>query len=835
MKTINKLLTFTFLMFCTVAFAQKKPILYGIMIDETQKPIEGVSIYYDGPQGHVQTITDKTGFYRLEIPIDVPVTVYFSHISFALSQIDGVQMGVNDSYEFNSVLLTGARELPDVFISSKKGEKRVEGITQISPTAIRLIPGANAGVENIVKLLGGASGNNELSTGYNVRGGNYDENLVYVNDIEIYRPFLIRSGQQEGLSFTNSNMIENVDFSAGGFQARFGDKLSSVLDITYRKPVDYAATIEASFLGGSLTLEGISKDKKWTGIIGARYRDNSLLVNSQETETNFKPTFADVQSYITFTPNEKWEFTFLGNISQNKYHYQPLTRQTNFGTIDAPLALQIFYDGQEKDEYKTYFGAFTSRFQVSENFALKFIGSLYHTQEQEYFDILAQYALGEVDSNLGSETFGDIQFARGVGSQLNHARNNLDGLIANAEVKGYHDIGTEKKDKVEWGFKYTREDIRDRLLEYEVIDSAGFSLNPPIIDLPVNDQPYTPYTGPLVPYQSVRALNFVTIDRFSGYAQWSRRTKWGSNEIFLNAGVRANQWQVSGDDINGSKSQIVVSPRAQFSIKPKWDMNMLFRLSGGLYYQPPFYRELRDSVGAVRPDVKAQRSIHVVAANDYTFKLWERPFNLVTEAYYKEMDDVNTYTLENVRIRYRANNDAVAYAYGLDMRLNGEFVPGTESWVTIGYMKTEENINGRGYIARPTDQRVKVAILFQDYVPNIPSLKMYLNLVYNSGLPGGSPSYADSYIYQSRLNDYRRADAGFSYVFVDGAKPETKPSAKWLQPFKELALGLEIFNLFDNQNSITNTWVRDVYTKSQYGIPNYLTSRVFSLKLTAKI
>jgi hypothetical protein len=304
----------------------------------------------------------------------------------------------------------------------------------------------------------------------------------------------------------------------------------------------------------------------------------------------------------------------------------------------------------------------------------------------------------------------------------------------------------------------------------------------------------------------------------------------------MNAGVRAQQWQVSGDGLDG-KSQIVVSPRAQLALKPKWEMNMLFRLSGGLYQQPPFYRELRDSLGMVRPNVKAQRSVHIVAGNDYSFKLWERPFKLVTEAYYKDMSNVNTYTLENVRIRYRANNDAVAYAYGLDVRMNGEFVPGTESWVSLGYMKTEENINDRGYIARPTDQRLKVGILFQDYVPNIPSLKMYLNLVYNTGLPGGSPSYADSYAYQTRLNDYRRADAGFSYVFVDGSsfKPGAKPLANWLAPFKELALGLEIFNLFDNQNSITNTWVRDVYTKSQYGIPNYLTSRVFSVKLTAKI
>ena len=828
MKKINKLITLILLLAGTVAIAQQNPIIYGILLDEGRHPIEGVHIYYELDGKKTGVVSDNTGFYKLDLPANIPVTVWFSHISFKLSAIDGVEMGLGEQFEFNSFMLTGAQQMGEVVIEAETNTRRIEGITAIPADVIRTIPGANAGVENIVKLLGGNS-NNELSTQYSVRGGNYDENLVYVEDIEIYRPFLVRSGQQEGLSFTNSAMVKDVDFSSGGFQAKYGDKLSSVLDITYRRPKDYAAALEASFLGGSLTLEGISKDKKWSAIAGARYRDNSLLVNSQETETNFRPTFADVQTMVNFTPSAKWELSFLGNISQNKYHYQPLSRQTNFGTIDQPIALQIFYEGQEKDEYETYFGAFKSTYKASENFTLKVIGSVYHTQEQEHFDILAQYALGEVDTNIGSETFGDIKFARAVGGQLNHARNNLDALIVNAEVKGLHKI---KKNNVEWGVKYTREDIRDRLVEWEVIDSAGFSLRPPVIDLPVNDQPYNPYTGPLVPYQSIRATNFAQINRVSGYVMWSRRAKLGSSDVWLNAGVRAHQWQVTGDNIDGN-SQVTFSPRAQFSIKPDWEADMLFRLSGGFYHQPPFYRELRDQQGEVQPNVKAQQSIHVVLSNDYSFKLWERPFKLVSEAYYKKLDDVNTYTLENVRIRYRANNDAVAYAYGADVRLHGEFVPGTESWLTFGYLKTEENIQGRGYIARPTDQRLKFGILFQDYVPSIPNLRVYLNMVYNTGLPGGSPSYADSYQYQSRLNDYRRVDAGFAYVFTDGTKEY--PDGHWLAMFTDLSLGLEIFNLFNNQNAITNTWVRDVYTKSQYGIPNYLTTRVFSLKLNVAI
>jgi hypothetical protein len=833
LKTINKLLLLTVLLFGISAFAQqKKPFIYGIMIDEDNKPIEGVSIFYDYNGKRAGVVTNAKGIYALELPANQPVDVFFAHQSFKLSVIEGVQLNYGQSFEFNSIMYGNITELQPVQIRNPDKREAV-GLIAVSPQVVQRIPNAVNDISAVLRSFGSTNGNNELSTGYNVRGGNYDENLVYVNNIEVYRPFLIRSGQQEGLSFTNTAMVKNISFSAGGFESRFGDKLSSVLDITYRKPDSLGAALEASFLGGSLTVEGVSKDKKWTGILGARYRDNSLLVNSQETETNYKPTFTDIQSYFTYRPNDKWEFGFLGNISQNIYHYQPLSRQTNFGTVDDPQALVIFYDGQEKDEYRTYFGALTADYEVSENFKLKVIGSLYHTQEQEYYDILAQYALGEVDSNLGSETAGQVQNTRGVGSQLNHARNNLDALIANAEVKGYHTLG---KNNLQWGAKYTREDFRDRLSEWEVIDSAGFSINPPFIDMP-NDQPYTPYTGPLVPYQNVRALNFVTINRLSGYLQWDRQDILSSGDtLYYNAGVRAHQWQVMQETGPDGKSQVVISPRAQFAIRPGWEnTHMLFRLSGGFYYQPPFYRELRDSLGVVQPNVKAQRSIHLVLGNEYNFKMWGgRKFRLVTEAYYKDMDDVNTYTLENVRIRYRANNDATAYAYGADVRLNGEFVPGTDSWVSFGYMKTEENYQDKGNIARPTDQRLKFGLLFQDYMPAIENLKMYLNLVYNTGLPGGSPSYADSYQYQTRLKDYRRADAGFSYVFA-GPGIKKQPDAKWLKPFKELSLGLEIFNLFNNLNAITNTWVRDVYTKSQIGIPNYLTTRVFSLKLMARI
>ncbi len=821
MKTKNKLLSLFFLLCTCVAMAQSK--VTGIVLDENKNPVEGVNISYQSKS----SITDSNGFYVIEVPSNKKIVLVYTHV--ALKSITATfQLKPNEVLEYNPVITNKTDQLSEVIITSNK--RRVQSIISIDPEVVRKTPSLSGGVEGIIKTLQGVSSNTEMSSAYSVRGGNYDENLVYVNDVEIYRPFLVRSGQQEGLSFTNTDLIQNIDFSAGGFQAKYGDKMSSVLDITYRKPTKFGASIDASLLGGSISAEGVSKNKKWTALTGVRYRNNSLLVNSQQTQTNYHPSFADVQTNITYKSSEKWSWSFLGNISENNYKYQPLTRQTNFGTLSNPIALQIFYDGQEIDKYQTYFGSVKSVYKASENSTYKIIGSLYHTLEQEHYDIDASYYLGEVDANLGSQTFGSVTYNRAVGSELDHARNDLDALIANAEIKGTH-LSNNKKHQFDWGVKYTRESIRDRIVEWQVIDSTGFSLNPH--NNPHNFQPYEPYVGPLVPYQSVRGLNFVDINRFSGYAQWNTKTNLGENQFWINAGVRAQNWMVSGPEISGAHSQTVFSPRAQFTLKPNWNRDILFRFSTGIYYQPPSYREMRDYNGVVNPDLKAQKSFHFVAGGDYNFKMWNRPFKFVSEAYYKDMTDVNTYTIDNVRIRYRANNDAVAYAYGLDCRLNGEFVPGTESWFSFGYMKTEENQDGRGWIARPTDQRLKFGILFQDYMPNIPNVKLYLNLTYNTGLPGGSPSYADVYQYQSRLRDYRRADVGFSYLFTE--KNNERRQGHWLKKFKDLSLGLEIFNLFNNQNAITNTWVRDSDSKSQYGIPNYMTTRVFNVKLTARL
>ena len=805
------------LLFTSLLTAQNA-IIKGVLKNEFKEPIVGVAV----TSSKYGTVTNSKGEYTLTVAADVEITVIFTHVSYTTFQ-KKVKIPKNRTFRFSPTLTSKVEEMNEVVIENSKRE--AQGIINVDPLKATKIPGAKEGVENILLTLAGVNNNNELSTQYNVRGGNFDENLVYINGIEVYRPFLVRTGQQEGLSFVNENMAQNVNFSAGGFQAKYGDKLSSVLDITYRTPKEFAASISASLLGASTTVEGTLFDNKLSILLGARYRNNSLLINSKDIETNAEPNFTDVQLFLSYLINEKFKIDFLGVYSLNNYNYTPKSRSTKFGTISDPLELIVFYEGQEKDAFKTLFGAINGTYIVNEHLNLGLTTSAYHTVEQEHYDIFATYNLGEVNADFGSDDFGEVAFSEGIGSQLNHGRNDLDALISAVEFKG-----TYKKNshQIDFGIKYKNEDIRDRIKEWEVIDSVGFSVRPPH-HIP-NNQPYEPYTSTIDPYQNVQAQNNVKIDRLVWFAQYSKNAFINNHKVWYNVGLRSHNWNVNGDDIT-TVNQITYSLRGQFAIKPDWEKDMLFRVSGGMYHQPPFYKELRNFEGDVVPSVDAQKSLQVVLGNDYSFNLWSRPFKLVTEFYYKSLSDVNIYTVDNVRIRYIADNNATAYATGLDLRLNGEFVPGTESWVSIGFLKTEENYNNQGYIARPTDQRFKFGMLFQDYMPNIPNVKMYLNLVYNTGVPGGAPSYTNPYDYQNRLNDYKRADIGVSYVFTDA---KNQKNSGWLKNFKELSIGAEIYNLFDVQNSITNTWVRDAYSKQYYAIPNYMTPRVFNVKLHMK-
>ncbi|WP_194850745.1 TonB-dependent receptor [Nonlabens antarcticus] len=810
----------------TLSFAQES-IVQGVILNEQQQPVNNANVSIIGTT--LGSSSNSNGYYQIKVPSNTLIELQFSSISYKSILFKNLILKTNEILEINPVFKVNVEQIAPVTISSTS-TREFTGVTTIDPQLIRRIPGAQPGVENILMSLPGVNNNNELSTQYAVRGGNYDENLVYINEIEVYRPFLIRNGQQEGLSVVNTDLVRSVDFSAGGFQAKYGDKLSSVLDIEYRRPTDLSAGVDASLLGVNAFVEGTAFAKALTATAGLRYRDNSLFINSLETQASAVPRFYDAQTYITYRVSPKFELAFLGNIAVNSYDFMPEDRQTNFGTINEPIAVVIDYEGQEQDQYETYFGAAKASYDVNERLNLRFISSVYLTQEQEHYDILARYGIGNPNTDIGSRDFGQVDFVTGIGSELEHGRNDLDALIATVEHRGTYVFKKEgiSNDQLDWGVKYNLEDIRDRVREYNVVDSAGFNVRPPDGGFR-NDEPYNSFDAPLAPFTSIRANNEVQIQRIQAYAQYSSRGYWGDSEVFWNLGGRVHNWTVSGDAFKNS-TQTVLSPRGQFAIKPDWaSTDMLFRLSTGIYYQPPFYRELRDDNGAVIPDVKAQKSVHFVLGNDWSFTMNDRPFKLTSEVYYKNLTDVNTYTLENVRIRYRANNDAKAYAYGLDLRLNGEFIKGTESWISAGYLKTEENLNDRGFISRPTDQRLKFAMLFQDYVPNMPQLRMYLNLVYNTGLPGGSPSYADPYDYQFRLRDYRRADLGINYVFKDD-----KNESKTFDMFEEFYIGAELYNIFDNQNSITNIWVRDIASNRQIGIPNFLTPRVLNFRLVAR-
>ena len=817
MKNKSYILNIIIFLIPLIVLSQKSYIK-GVVLDINNNPIENVNISSESKAG---ATTNSNGFYSIEIKSLTNVNITFSHVNFKSISFP-INLKTNEVYEFYPVMDINIEQIEEIVLNSNK-RTELKSILSIDPQIIRTIKGAQPGIENLLKTLPGVNISNELSTQYSVRGGNFDENLVYVNGIEIYRPFLVRSGQQEGLSFVNSNLIKNIKFSAGGFQSKYGDKLSSVLDIEYKNPNGNNLAGNINLLGGNITLNNISKNAKVSNILGVRYRDNSMLVNSRETITNYNPKFIDIQNFLTANINEKFSLNFLSYMSVNNYNYKPQSRQTNFGTLDDPTALIVYYQGQEKDKYQTVFGAAKLNFKASVNTELSLITSAFQTSEKEYFDILAQYRLGEVNNNIGDEDLGDVEFSEGIGSQLNHGRNNLNAIIYNIEHKGNY---KKNDNNLEWSLKFTKEDIKDRIVEWEVIDSTGFSIDPPFFES-LGDQPYTANEGPIVPYQNIRKTNNTKTNRIQSYVQWSKNSNIGATEIYSNAGVRLHGWSIDNQKMN-----FVFSPRFQIGIKPDWKKDMIFKLSGGVYHQPPFYRELRDYNGEINYGVKAQKSIHLVASNEYSYSLWNRPFKLTSEIYYKDMTNVNAYTVDNVRIRYLANNNAKAYAYGLDLRLNGEFIKGTESWFSFGYLNTKENIDNQGYIPRPSDQRLKFGILFQDYIPNIPDLKMYLNLVYNTGVPGGAPSYANSYDYQNRLPDYKRVDLGISYVIVNGEKNYKKG---WKKNFSDLSIGLEIFNMFDIQNSITNTWVRDVYSKRQYSIPNYLTPRLLNLTIDMKL
>ncbi len=804
------MLAFLLLLLCHLLDAQKAR-LSGRVMDVRGDGLPGASLQAGGQF----TTADPLGNFAFELDPGAYWLVVRSvgHRSDSMR----IAMGPNEERALNFRLKRNDELLQGVDVVDERA--RDDTRTQLDAKSLEFQTGPQQGVEGLIKTLPGVVSNTELSSQYSVRGGNFDENMVYVNGIEVYRPFLARSGQQEGLSFINPYMVDHIEFSAGGFEASYGDRMSSVLDIQYRRPDSFRLQSEASLMGGAITVDGVSSNKRLSTVTGARYRTNQLLLGSLDTDADFRPEYFDLQTYWRFKIDEQWTLNALGSYASNLYEVLPSTRSTDFGSFQEALRLTVFFDGKERYTYRTVFGALNAEQKVSDQLLLQYTFSAYQSVEQEYFDVIGAYRLGELELNLGSDDFGEVVQERGVGEFQNFARNELDAIFFNLEHKGMYFFD---RSTLSWGLKFQRDDIIDRYKEWERIDSAGYNV-------PHNPSVSPPGGDPVEAWPSIELFEHfdsrasVQSGRVMAFVQDSRSWRLDSlgSRLALAAGIRTHYWSFN--------KQMTWSPRATLSYNPISEYDAVWRLSVGWYHQPPIYREMRDLQGGVNADIRAQESIHFVLGNDLKLKLWDRPFRLVTEAYYKQLSDLIPYELDNVRIRYSAQNSANGFAAGLDARINGEFVPGIDSWASMSIMTVQEDIRGdqAGYIPRPTDRRVNFGLYFQDYLPSDPSFRMSLSLFYGTGFPFGPPQSARAE-QTFRIPAYRRVDIGFLKVFKERGK-----KAKWsvLNQFETVWVGLEVFNLLEIRNTVSYLWVRDISTARQYAVPNYLTNRLLNLKL----
>lgn len=762
------------------------------------------------------TISDANGQFILEVKPNEAISLIFSSIGYELFKTT-VFTDHQKEILLSITLHPATTLLPDVEVRDR--QMTSSQYTRINPRLITALPGPSGGVEALLKTLPGVSSSNELSSQYSVRGGNFDENLVYVNGIEIYRPFLVRSGQQEGLSFVNSDLISSISFSAGGFDAEYGDKMASVLDITYRQPQKPAASLSLSLLEGALHFENLSKNGKWGYMAGLRHKSNQYLLGTLDTQGNYKPLFTDLQTLLTYRLSHQSQLSFLGNISRNQYAFQPEVQRTRFGTLTDVKELTVYFEGQENDLFLTGMGALSLEYNPTANQKYLFITSLFQSNERENFDILGQYILQNVETDFGKDNYGQATGDPiGVGAFLNHARNYLSAIVWNLEHKAElsYQLHTLK-----WGIKYQYEDIFDRLNEWTLIDSAGYAL------------PRYPHDG-IILQDTVNSRIYLKSNRLSAYVQNTWIFENSHGRMLFTAGLRGQYWSYN--------QQSFFSPRLTFIYKPSSAPRLSLRASGGYYHQPAFYRELRDLQARLNPNIQAQESLQFVLGAEYNLLLWNRPFKYAGEIYHKQFRKLIPYELNNVRIRYYANNDSKGYATGFDMKINGEFVPGVESWASLSIMKTAEKIVGAtyldsqgnpqslGYIPRPTDQLINFSLFFQDYLPSNPSYKVNLGLVYGSGLPI-LPPRREKQKSIGTMPPYRRLDIGFSKELI-GENRKLSPDSPWSQ-IQSLWISLEVFNLLEINNTISYLWIRDV--SNQYlAVPNYLTSRLINLKLMAR-
>lgn len=822
---LNRICVFLFMLLSSTLFAQQgKVLVYGHIEDSLHEPITNANITEVGTSNF--TISNDKGYYELYVESNRIIEIAISYIGRPTFKIKIPPQQPGSKYKADAHMSYGVSLAEFVYTEERDREK--VSMQTIDPKVMATLPNPSGSIEGVLKTLPGVTSNNEMSAQYNVRGGNYDENLIYVNDIEIYRPFLPRTGQQEGLSFIHSEMVQNVKFSAGGFESRYGDKLSSVLDIKYREPKKFGATANVSLLGVQSHVEGASNNKRFTYLLGARYWTNQLLVGSLDTKGDYRPSFADIQTYLTYHLKDNLSISVLASYAHNKYLVVPETRETVFGTVKTALALRMYFNGSDLMEYRTGTGAVMLNFQPSNSLQLKFYTSGFYSQENEYFTVEGAYRLEELETDFGSDNFGKAKASLGIGYFLNNARNTLQAVIFNIGHRGFL---TKGRHAIQWGAQIQHEEIHDKVNEWKYLDSLGFA-KPGL------------HNGEIVMNEYIHGNNTVISNRVNAYMQDALTLNKAYN-MLLNYGVRTNWWSYN--------NQNVVSPRVQISFEPnrphnravynklsegKLKRDIVLKAAWGVYYQPPVYREFRRFDGSINPNIKAQRSIHYIVGGDMNFKAWNRPFKFFAEAYYKQLDNLIPYEIDNVRIRYYADNTASGYATGLDMRVNGEFVKGAESWASLSLLSTEEKItkdvNGNpidgGYVRRPTDQRLTASIMFQDYLPKFPSFRMYLNLVYGSGFPFGPPDH-NRYGDTLQMPAYRRVDIGFMKILVD---ENAKTKTGWKKNMRSAMVGVEIFNLLDINNVISYLWVQDIAGRT-WAVPNYQTSRRLNVRLIIKI
>lgn len=790
-----KVLILQIFMLCMAMYAQAQSFtLQGRVVDESGSPVEFASVSCL-KQGKM-TMTSLKGEYSLQLHSADSVEVRFSMVGYKTKI--RVLRRPRGKQTLQVVLYSNDNELGEVTVT---GTRIQSGQTQeLKKEHMKNLPSVSGNaVEELIQSQAGVSTHSELASQYNVRGGSFDENSVYINNVEVYRPFLVRSGQQEGISVINPDMVEKIEFSTGGYEARYGDKMSSALNITYKRPKPFEASVSASLLGASAYVGVSNKKVSWSN--GLRYKTTRNLLGSLDTKGEYKPTFIDYQTYFTYTPNERWDINFLGNISNNHYNFSPEDRETNFGTMENVKSFRVYFDGQEKDVFRTFFGSLGITRHFGKNTSLSLIASAFKTREQEKYDIQGQYWLTQTET---SENLG-------VGTYFQHARNYLNAHVESLKLL----LKTkQKRHDIEGALTFKKEHISENSVEYEMRDSSNYSI---------------PHTGKdLYMIYSMRAKNVLDANRIEAYIQDTYRFGGGEGQSHytLNYGVRFAHWSYT--------KETILSPRVSLGIIPAFNENVTMRFAAGLYYQAPFFKEIRDTTtvngityAKLNNKAKSQRSIHFIAGYDYRFKLNNRQFKFTAEAYYKLLGNLVPYSVNNVKVVYYGDNESSGHAAGLDFKIYGEFVPGTDSWLSLSLMSTKMKLNGVS-IPLPTDQRYALNLFFTDYFPGTDRWKMSLKLAFADGLPFAAP-HRELESNSFRAPAYKRADIGLSYRLINNADNHNKKN-----PLRNLWLGVECLNLFGINNVNSYYWITDV-TGQQYAVPNYLTGRQLNFRISADI